>query len=846
MIKNRFGQISLRLALVLFGIGVVILAGWTWQQTRPAEVAGRQAIVFWCEASVADDLAPVIHRFEQLHPQYKVVLSSSATRDLTGDAQRLLCAIVGGVPPDLVWFDRFAIGEWAGRSALTDLTPLLAAQKPDDPFRIDLTDYYPFAVAEASYAPPGSTDKPRLFGIPTEVDTRVLFINSDILRQAGLVDAQGNPRPPRDWDELRQYSLKLTTYRIPGDRSSGIVRLGFAPMTGNSWLYMWAFMAGGEFLSEDRTRVTLDSPPVVRALRYMVDFYDSLGGYAHVQAFNKRAQGGDQDPFLQGRLAMKIDGAPAMSVIADWKRDMDFMIANPPLPKDRVDAGANPVSWSGGWSLVIPQTAKQKEGAFRFMQFFMSWDGVSLLENSRREARQADGRLYLPKGNANRAFYDRLVRDHVEDNPDMPQTFKRAVRAVQALMPYSRIRPVTPIGQALWQQHVMATDFAVNHANAEEARRLGVDEVQLTLSRMGKVAQRRLDEIISPPPPAVVNWTPYFIGYVVLALCPVILIWLAYRHRRRVEGYRASEVRAGLLFFSPWYIGFALLVGGPILCSIVFSFTRYDVISPARYVGFENYRLLFRDPVFYTSLLNTAFMLISVPLSMIASLAIALLLNRSIRGIGFYRASFYVPAVVPVVAAAALWISLLDPSFGAINRLLFWLFDTSVFRGIESLISQWMDVPFRFTPPQWLNDASWSKPALILMKLWYAGGGMIIWLAGLQGIPPQLYEAAAIDGAGKWKQFRHVTLPMLSPYVLFNLIIGIIGTMQIFGEAYLLTAGGPANSTMFYAYYLFNQAFQSFRMGYASALAWILFLIVLGLTLVQLWLSKRWVHYEQS
>lgn len=831
---------------MLFGVAVVVLGFWTWQQTRPPEVSGRQAIVFWCDPAVAEDIAPVIHRFEELNPQYKVILSSSATRDLTGDAQRLLCAIVGGIPPDVVWFDRFAVGEWAGRGALTDLTPLLAAQKPDDAHRIDLTNYYPWAVAEASYAPPGSEEKPRLFAIPTEVDTRVLFINCDIFRQAGLVDEKGNPRPPRDWDELKQYALKLTTYRVPGDRTSGIVRLGFAPMTGNSWLYMYSFMAGGDFLSPDRTKVTLNSPAVVRALKYVVDVYDALGGYAYVQAFNKRAQGGDQDPFLLGRLGMKIDGAPSMYVIADWKRDMDFMVANPPLPKDRIDAGSDPVSWSGGWSLVIPKTSKQKEGAFKFIQFFNSWDGVSLLENARREAREADGRLYIPKTIANREFNDRLVREHIENNPHVPQPFKNAVRVAQDLMPYSRIRPVTPIGQLLWQQHVMATDFAVNHAYADEAKRQGVDEVSLVLSRSGDVAQRQLDEIISPPPPTTVNWTPYLAGYALLALCPLLLIWLVFRRRRQTHGYRASEVRAGLLFVSPWYLGFALLVGGPIIGSIVFSFTRYDVISPARYVGFENYRLLFRDPIFYTSLFNTAYMLISIPLTMIVSLAIAILLNRSIHAIGFYRASFYIPAIVPVVAAAVLWTSLLDPSFGAINRALFWLFDSSIFHGLESTISRWTDAPFRFSPPQWLTDSSWSKPALILMKLWYAGGGMIIWLAGLQGIPQQLYEAASIDGAGKWKQFRHVTLPMLSPYVLFNLIIGIIGTMQIFGEAYLLTAGGPANSTLFYAYYLFNQAFQSFRMGYASALAWILFLVVLALTLLQLWLSKRWVHYEQG
>jgi multiple sugar transport system permease protein len=169
---------------------------------------------------------------------------------------------------------------------------------------------------------------------------------------------------------------------------------------------------------------------------------------------------------------------------------------------------------------------------------------------------------------------------------------------------------------------------------------------------------------------------------------------------------------------------------------------------------------------------------------------------------------------------------------GGINGALRWMLDLA---GIENVAL-----------PMWIQSKEWSKPSLILINLWAAGGGMIIWLAGLQSIPPQLYEAASIDGAGPWRRFWNVTIPMLTPYILFNLIIGMIGTLQIFAEAYIVTTGGPDDSTLFYAYYLFRQAFQYFQMGYASALAWILFVTVLALTLVQLWLSRKWVHYEQS
>jgi multiple sugar transport system permease protein len=185
-----------------------------------------------------------------------------------------------------------------------------------------------------------------------------------------------------------------------------------------------------------------------------------------------------------------------------------------------------------------------------------------------------------------------------------------------------------------------------------------------------------------------------------------------------------------------------------------------------------------------------------------------------------------------------------------LNVVLRWMFSTAPFHWIEAVVNHFHGAgseAFRFTPPQWLSDAKWTKPSMILMGLWSAGGGMIIWLAGLQSIPAQLYEAATVDGASKWKQFLHVTIPMLSPYILFNAIMGVIGTMQIFTEAYIMfPTGGAEDSTLFYAFYLFRQSFQYFSMGYASAMAWVLFLIVLVLTLIQLYLSKKWVHYDQT
>src|SRR6185295_5620566 len=242
---------------------VALVVAW-WALRSPARAArdDREEIVFFAGWMVGDDVYGVVDRFEKLHPEYRVTTTTSAAQDETGDAQRLLLAITGGVPPDVVFFDRFAIGEWASKNALEDLTPHVEAQDATDPNRIDLADYYPWAVEEASYRPPGSAEPRRLYGIPSVADARMLFTNLDLVRQEGLTDEKGEPKVPTTWEELRTDAKRLSRYRVPGKTDSGLLRLGFAPAFGDSFLYMFAFEAGGEFLTPDGLRATMDSPRV--------------------------------------------------------------------------------------------------------------------------------------------------------------------------------------------------------------------------------------------------------------------------------------------------------------------------------------------------------------------------------------------------------------------------------------------------------------------------------------------------------------------------------------------------------------------------------------------------------
>ena len=287
------------------------------------------------------------------------------------------------------------------------------------------------------------------------------------------------------------------------------------------------------------------------------------------------------------------------------------------------------------------------------------------------------------------------------------------------------------------------------------------------------------------------------------------------------------NLRNGLLFASPYIIGFLALVLYPLLASLYYSVCQYNVIRPPVWIGLDNFRVLFtQDTLFWRSLYNTLFFTaFSVPLSLIFSLSLALLLNQKVRGMSLYRTVFFLPSIVPLVASSVLWLWVLNPESGLINGTL------RQFAGIDG--------------PGWIADEHWAKPSLILMGLWGVGGAMVIFLAGLADVPQVLYEVAEIDGAGRWSKFRHVTLPMLTPTILFNLVMGLIASFQYFTQVYVMTGGkgGPVDSTMFYALYLYRNSFYYLRMGYASAMAWLLFLVILAATIALLASSKRWVHY---
>lgn len=292
--------------------------------------------------------------------------------------------------------------------------------------------------------------------------------------------------------------------------------------------------------------------------------------------------------------------------------------------------------------------------------------------------------------------------------------------------------------------------------------------------------------------------------------------------------FRPSEETAtGWLAITPWILGFLIFMVWPLAASMYFSLTKYDVVSSPKWVGLDNYRqLLAHDPKFMKSVVNTLiYSVLFVPSHLVVALGIALLLNRASRMSGIFRTLYYLPSITPAVATAYIWILILNPNDGIVNRVLHAL-----------------HVP----APGWTVDAFWTKPTIVISQLWLVGAAMVIFLAGLKGIPQTLYEAAKLDGAGPVRQFRDVTLPMLSGVTFFVATVDIIGALQVFTQGYVMfdKNGGPNGAGLFAVMYLFQRAFAYFQMGYASAIAWALFVMILAVTLVQFGFAKRWVYVE--
>lgn len=815
---TRIGTFGSAFLAWLLGIATMFVA----LGPRLAEASPeKKELIIWGLALTPDTKGQeaVIREFERRNPDLSVrILSMGAGRM---NPQKLMTSIVGNVAPDVINQDRFSTGDWASRGAFLPLDDLMARDAGKDPDCPKPQDYYPAAWQEAKY-------DGKVYAIPTGADDRILYYNKALFREnAAALKAAGldAERPPRTWSEVLAYS-KILTKRNP---DGTLARAGWLPNFGNTWLYMFAFQMNASFMSADNRTCTMYTPAAEKALQFMVDGYDLLGGYEKAKAFETGFQGGENDAFLIGKVAMKVDGDWILKDLIRYGPRLDLGVAPPPVPDDRFykrgdfkDEKETFITWVGGFSLAIPRGACNVEGAWRFIKFATSVEGRILEHRAQREWERSRGRDYVPRMSASIPANAVILK---EFKPSVPK-FAAALKQHVDMAPFGKTRPPTFVGQRLWDEHVRAMENAT----------LGRMSPKVALLQGQAVVQRELDVFYAKEKLPIVDLRIPVAIFVGLAVLGAALLYLGYR-KLRLGKLARQEARWAYLFLSPWLIGFFVFTLGPMLASLFFSFTRYDVLSEPRWFGTQNYQDLFTSdwPNVSKSFGNVLYLAAyGVPIGVLTGLAIAMLLNSAVRGMRYYRTLFYLPAIVPTVASAVLWIWVLTPDAnkGLLNSA--W----------QATLTQWMNLP----PPGWLNAEAWAKNSLIMMGLWGAGSGMVLWLAGLKGIPNTLYEAASIDGASPKQQFFAVTLPQLSPIIFFNTVMGFIGSLQEFDRVYIMKPAegsvGPGDSLLVPIYHLFSNAFSYFKMGYASALAWLMFGVILVLTLIQFKLAPKWVHYE--
>lgn len=810
----------LALSFAIVGLASLVHAG---LETVPKPTERRNLVV-WGISIGADSKGQdaVIREFERRNPDIKVRILSMGAGSM--DPQKLMTSIVGNVAPDVINQDRFTISDWAGRGAFRPLDDLIARDRDTDPLTPRPEQYYPAPWREASY-------DGRVYAIPTSADNRILYWNKATFRAKGaeLRAAGLDPeRAPRTWSEVLAYNKVLTERKPDGS----LVKAGFIPNFGNAWLYMYAFQNNANFMSADGRRCTLNTPEAAEALRFMLAGYDQVGGYENAAAFQSGFLGQENDPFITGKVAMKIDGDWILNGLARYAPQIELGAAPPPVPDDRyykrgrfAEEKDTFVTWFGGFSYAIPNGARNPEDAWKFIKFATSTEGRMIDCAAQREWERRRGRTYIARLMGSREANEEAFRRFRPAD----QKFADALAVHIEMGQFGRVRPATFVGQTLWSEQVKSMDTALyKKATPEEALAAGQAAVQRDLDAFYNKDRYPVIDLAVP--------LRIGVGAMILGLIGAVVYFI----RLPMGRIARHEAMWAYAFIAPWLIGFFLLTAGPMLASLLFSFTQWDVLNEARFVGLQNYADLagVNRPTVMKALGNAAYLaIVGVPLGLCTGLAIALLLNTASRGMRFYRTLFYMPAIVPGVASAVLWIWVLtpDPGKGLINS--FW----------QGTLTQWLNVP----PPNWLQSADWAKNALILQGLWGAGSGMLLWLAGLKSVPNSLYEAAGLDGAAPRQQFWKVTFPMLSPVIFFNTVMGFIGAMQEFDRQYIMRPSkdgpvGPDDSMLTPVFDLFRNGFAFFKMGYASSLAWMIFAIIVLLTYLQFRAAPRWVHYESD
>jgi multiple sugar transport system permease protein len=795
-----------RVCRILLALAAALVVVWSFVHVVSREVGGWHArltdqrtqltVLHWGDNAETAIVVSLIRAFEQQNPDIRVNRIHAADYEA-----KLNTMFAAGDPPDLFYLGSTQLPKMASMGLLAPLDPWIARDRPEQPPAAGaplaeadaqdgpwIEDFYPLLL-DAFRFDGQQVGRGPLYGVPKDFTTMVMYVNIDLFKRAGVEV----PYDGWTWDAFEVAMAEIAALEDPGGEVYGGVLATWPDVLRE---IVWSH--GGDFFRDaDFTDVALDEPGAQAALQRVRRL--RFDGQTIYNATTGDAQGLGEQEFYTGRIGV-------VGPIGRWRtprfRSIDRfewdVVPVPHTPGVEPQAAVVTVSWA------MAEASEKQAAAFRLLRFLTGRQGQQLTAESglaippTRSVAESDAFLQPGRAPANaELFIERIEQAQLAQMPRAAEFSRYLSEEVDQAIRLNRKSP---------------------EAAAAAVERRWLAELDSPLRDAGFPRMR---------------WT--VIGGVaaglLLAAAAILFAWL---RREKLGAIDRAQERAGWLFISPWVAGFLALTLGPMAVSLLLSVSRWTSMQPlgqADYVGLANYRALFtHDAGFIKSLWVTFYYAaLAVPVLQIAALLVAVLMNQAVKAISVFRTIFFVPSVVSGVALATLWVMMFDNDKGIINRVL------------NTLLG-----PIGLSAPDWFGqDAEvYAIPAFVIMALWGVGAGMVIYLAGLKGIPGSLYEAARIDGAGKVRQFFNITVPMLSPLIFFNLVMGIIGSFQIFTQVYVMTGGGPGNATLVYVLKLYREAFEYHKMGYASAMAWILFIVLLALTLGVVRSSKRWVHYE--
>lgn len=789
-----------RYTLGVFALGLVLWSFYDVGSRTLGDITGSNrdadvvlTVLYWGTPAEEAIVQAMIAAFEAEHPGVQVEGIHTADYD-----SKLKTMLAAGTPPDLFYLKPDDVAEFADTGMVMNLEPYVAAQRAAgeggwlDAFYPVLMDAFRWDADLQRTGPSGE-----LHAIPKDFTPGVMYINADLFREAGYSDARLDAIRRDGWtweayrdamiaiDALNQTAALADRGRVYG----GVIKHWPDPMRNLLWTF------GGSFFGDndgDFTDVQVDSPESVACLEFIRKLRFEDGCVFNASGITE----GEDDLFRRGRVG-------ALGPYGRWftpdLRDVPFEWDVLPLPHAE---GVAPVSvlFTVSWA-VSSQTAHPAE-ATALLKSLCGEEG---------QQRTAQLGLAMP---SMRTVAESPTFLETEHGPEHVQVFLDSA-AVGRLPQFPRLKQFNRILDS-----EMKETLVLNSKTGEEA---------------GRAVERLwLNELASPLYAKDYGVMPWgrVLGVTGAGLLLALGVFMFFARREKTGKLAGAEERTGWLFISPWVVGFLLFVIGPIILAMLLSLTQWSAMAPlneARFVGLDNYRHMagYDNDYAHSLWVTVYFTLLAVPLLQALALGVAVLMNVEVRGIALWRTVFFLPSVVTGVALVTLWIAMFDNERGVIN-------------GVISFVG--------LPAPDWFGKDGpvFAVPALVIMSLWGVGGGMVIYLAGLKGIPASLYEAARIDGAGRIKQFINITLPMLSPLIFFNLVMGIIGSFQVFTQAYVITGstGGSNKDLNVYVLNLYRHAFEFHNMGYASALAWVLFLLLVVLTALVFKGSRNMIHYE--